>query len=104
MQIDADYEPSESDVKTVMEAHGLLPEGPLLDEALKLTSLYGDTIRRALKELPDSVKREQAILAIIEEGLMEDGIIPNKNEKKFQIPSLEELLVREGIIGKKHEK
>ncbi len=104
MQIDSKYKPSESDVKTVMEAHGLLPEGPLLDEALNLTSLYADTIRRALKELPDSVKREQAVLAIIEEGLMEDGLIPNKNEKKFQIASLEELLARGGIIAKRHER
>ncbi len=104
MQIDSDYEPSESDVKRVLEGHDLLPEGLLLEEALSLTSLYADTIRHALKELPDSVKREQAVLAIIEEGLMEDGIIPNNNEKKFGMASVEELLTREGIIGKKHEK
>jgi hypothetical protein len=40
--------PRDSDVKRVLEAHGLLPEGPLLDEALGLTSLYADRIRQVL--------------------------------------------------------
>jgi hypothetical protein len=102
--MDSDYKPSESDVKTVMEAHGLLPEGPLLDEALGLTSLYADIIRQVLEKLPDSVNRGNAVLAIIEEGLMEDGIIPNTHEKKFKMAFLEELLTREGIITKRHEK
>jgi hypothetical protein len=104
MQMDSDYKPSESDVETVMEAHGLLSEGPLLDEALGLTSLYADIIRQVLEELPDSVNRGKAVLAIIEEGLMEDGIIPNKHEKKFEMAFLEERLMREGIISKRHEK
>ena len=102
--MDSNYKPGESDVKTVMEAHGLLPEGPLLDEALGLASLYTDKIRQLLGELPDSVNREKAVLAIIEEGLMEDGIIPNKHEKKFEMAFLEELLMREGIITKRKEK
>jgi hypothetical protein len=102
--MDSDYKPIESDVKTVMEAHGLLPEGPLLDEALGLTSLYADIIRQVLEKLPDSVNRGNAVLAIIEEGLMEDGIIPNTHEKKFKMAFLEELLTREGIITKRHEK
>jgi hypothetical protein len=101
MQIDSDYKPSERDVKTVMEAHGLVPEGPLLDEALELTSLYADTIRQVLEKFPDSVDRGKAVLSIIEEGLMEDGIIPSKREKKFEMAFLEELLKREGIIRKK---
>ena len=101
MQIDSDYKPSESDVKTVMEAHDLLLEGPLLDEALGLTSLYADIIRQVLEKLPDSVNRGKAVLAIIEEGLMEDGIIPNKHEKKFEMAFLEELLMREGIFPRK---
>jgi predicted RNA binding protein with dsRBD fold (UPF0201 family) len=29
---------------------------------------------------------------------MEDGIIPNSHEKRFELASLEELLRREGII------
>ncbi len=99
--MDSDYKPSESDVKTVLEAHGLLPEGPLLDEAMELTSLYVDTIRQVLEKFPDSVDRGKAVLSIIEEGLMEDGIIPNKQEKKFETAFLEELLIREGIIRKK---
>lgn len=101
MQVDSDYKPSENDVKRVMEAHGLVPEGPLLDEALELTSLYADTIRQVLGKFPDSVDRGKAVLSIIEEGLMEDGIIPNKEEKKFETAFLEELLTREGIIRKK---
>ncbi len=96
--MDSEWKPDDSDIKTVLEAHGLLPEGPLLDEALGLTSLYADTIRKVLEELPDSVNRRSAVLAIIEEGLMEDGIIPNSHEKRFEMASLEELLRREGII------
>jgi hypothetical protein len=102
--MDSDYKPSESDVKTVMEAHDLLPEGPLLDEALGLASLYADKIGQLLGELPDSVNREKAILAIIEEGLMQEGIIPNSHEKKFDMPFIEEHLMREGIILKRREK
>lgn len=98
MHVDPDYKPSESDVKTVMEAHGLLPEGPLLEEALGLTSLYADVIRQVLEKFPDSVDRGKAVLSVIEEGLMEDGIIPSKNKKKFETAFLEGLLIREGII------
>lgn len=101
MQEDTDYKHNESDVKKVLEAHGLLPEGPLLDEASGLTSLYADIIRQVIEKLPDSVSRGRAVLAIIEEGLMQDGIIPNKHEKKFEMAFLEELLVREGIIRRK---
>jgi hypothetical protein len=103
MQTDSDYKPTESDVKTVMNAHDLLPEGPLLDEALELTSFYADTIRQVLDLVPDSVNREKAVLAIIEEGLMEDGIIPNTQENKFEIAFIEELLMREGIVVHKQE-
>jgi hypothetical protein len=105
-KMEAEWKPSDSeyDVRMVLEAHGLLPEGPLLDEALGLTSLYADLIRQLLGELPASVNRQKALLAIIEEGLMEDGIIPNKDEKKFDMPFIEEDLLREGIIPKSHEK
>ena len=101
--METEWKPSdrENDVKTVLEAHGLLPEGQLLDDALGLTSLYADTIRQILEKLPDSVNRGKAVLAIIEEGLMEDGIIPNMHEKKFEMAFLEELLMREGIVPRK---
>ncbi len=99
--MDSEWKPDDSDIKTVLEAHSLVPEGQLLDEALGLTFLYADTIRKVLEELPDSVNRRSAVLAIIEEGLMEDGIIPNSHEKKFEMPFLEELLMREGIIPRK---
>ena len=69
-----------------------------------LTSLYADTIQQVLDKLPASVNREKAVLAIIEEGLMEDGIIPNKHEKKFEMAFLEEILMREGIITNRKEK
>lgn len=100
----SDYTPRESDVKAVLEAHGLLPTGQLLDEALGLTLLYADTIRKVLEGFPDSVNRRNAVLAIIEEGLMEDGIIPNSHEKRFEMASLEELLMREGIVVAKRNK
>jgi len=102
--MDADWKPSDNDVKVVLEAHDLLPEGPLLDEALGLTLLYADLIQKYLDKLPVSVDRQKAILAIIEEGLMEDGIIPNSHEKKFDMAFVEEGLMREGIIPKRHKK
>jgi len=85
--MDADLKSIDSDVKTVMEAHGLLPEGPLLDEALGLASLYADRIKQLLGELPASVNKQTALLAIIEEGLMQEGVIPNSHERKFKMPA-----------------
>jgi len=102
--MDSDYKLSESDVKTVMEAHGLLTEGPILDEALGLASLYADKIRQIFGELPDSVNRGKAVLALIEEGLMQEGFIPSGQAKKFEMPIIEEGLMREGIIPSRQEK
>ncbi len=85
--MDENWKPNESDVKIVLEAHSLLPEGPLLDEALGLGSLYADRIRKLLEELPESVDRRKAVLAIIEEGLMQEGLIPNNHERKFLMPA-----------------
>ena len=85
--MDVDWKPSDSDVKTVLEAHSLLPEGPLLDEALGLVSLYAERIRQLLGELPASADRQKAILAILEEGLMQEGIIPNSHQRKFVMPT-----------------
>ncbi len=84
--MDADWKPSEIDVKTVLEAHGLLPEGPLLDEALGLASLYADRIRQLLEGLPASANKQKAILAILEEGMMQEGIIPSSRGRKFVMP------------------
>ena len=75
-----------SDVKTVLEAHGLLPVGPLLEEALGLASLYSDRIGELLDGLPALVNRQKAVLAILEEGLMQEGIIPSRHGRKFQMP------------------
>jgi len=83
--MDADWKPS--DVKTVLEEHGLLPAGPLLDDALGIASLYTDRIRQLLSELPASVNRQKAVLAILEEGLMQEGIIPSRRGRKFQMPA-----------------
>ena len=79
--------PSDKDVKTVLEVHGLLPEGPMLDEALKVVSLYSDRIQQILSELPESVDKHKSLLAIIEEGLMQEGFIPNSHERKFEVPT-----------------
>lgn len=84
--MDADWKPSDDDVKTVLEAHGLLPEGPLLEEALGLGSLYAERIRQLLEEFP-SAERHKALLAIIEEGLMQEGLIPNSDARKFAMPA-----------------
>jgi hypothetical protein len=67
-EMDADWKPRDSDLKTVLEAHGLLLEGLLLDEALGLTSLYADRIRQVLGGISASADRQEAILAILEEG------------------------------------
>jgi hypothetical protein len=84
--MDAEWKPGDDDVKTVLEAHDLLPEGPLLEEALGLTSLYADRIRELLAQLPISSNRQKAVLAILEEGLMQEGIILNSHERKFKMP------------------
>ena len=85
--MDAEWKPGEDEVKTVLEAHGLIPEGPLLDEALGLGALYADRIRQLLGELPASVDRKKAFLAIIEEGLMQEGLVPSSQGRKFPMPS-----------------
>jgi len=78
--------PSDDDVKTVLEAHGLLPEGPMLDEITKVLSLYSDRIQQVLSEFSESVDKHKALLAILEEGLMQEGFIPNNHERKFVAP------------------
>lgn len=82
--MDTDWKPG--DVKAVLEAHGLLPEGPLLEEALGLASLYSGRIRQILEGLPSSANRQKAILAILEEGFMQEGIIPGKRGRIFTMP------------------
>jgi hypothetical protein len=86
-EMDAEGKPSESDVITVLEAHDLLPEGPLLEEALGLTSLYAERIGELLGELPASASRQKAVLAILEEGPMQEGIIPNSHKRIFVMPA-----------------
>jgi hypothetical protein len=78
--------PSDKDVIIVLEAHGLLPEGPMLDEALKVVSLYSDRIQEVLSGFPESVDKHKALLAILEEGFMQEGFIPNSHERKFEAP------------------
>ncbi len=78
--------PSDNDVKTVLEAHGLLPEGPMLDDVMKVVTLYSDKIQQVLSEFPESVDKHKALLAILEEGLMQEGFIPNNHERKFEAP------------------
>jgi hypothetical protein len=78
--------PTDNDVKTILEAHGLLPEGPMLDEVMKVIALYSDRIQQVLSEFPESVDKHKALLAILEEGLMQEGFIPNNHERKFEAP------------------
>lgn len=76
----------EKEVKTVMEAHGVLPDGPMFDEALKVVSLYSDRIQELLSKYSDPASKKKALLAILEEGLMQEGFIPNTHERKFELP------------------
>ena len=78
--------PGENDVKTVMEAHGVLPDGPMFDEAMKVVSLYSDRIQELLSKYADPAIKKKALLAILEEGLMQEGFIPNTHERKFELP------------------
>lgn len=80
------YRPNDSDVKRVLEAHGLLPEGPLLDEAIGIVVLYADLIQKHVADLPVSINRQKALLAILEEGFMQEGIIPNAHKRQFEMP------------------
>jgi hypothetical protein len=78
--------PGEKDVKTVMEAHGVLPDGPMFDEALKVVALYSDRVQELLSKYSDPVIKKKALLAILEEGLMQEGFIPNTHDRKFELP------------------
>jgi hypothetical protein len=76
----------DKDVKTVLEAHGVLPEGPMFDDVMKVVSLYSDRIQELLSKFSDPVSKKKALLAILEEGLMQEGFIPNTHERKFELP------------------
>ena len=84
--MDSDWIPDDNDVKELLEAHQLIPSGPLLEEALGLVSLYEDRLRKRLKELPSSVNSKKALMSFLEEGFMQAGIIPNTHKKIFEIP------------------
>jgi hypothetical protein len=75
------------DIKTVLEAHGLLAEGALLDDALGVADLYADKIKLRLSEFPASVDKRIALLAVLEEGLMQEGLIPNNHERLYKAPT-----------------
>jgi len=78
--------PTDNDLKTILEAHGLLPEGPMLDEVMRVVALYSGRIQQVLSEFPESVDKHKALLAILEEGLMQEGFIPNNHDRKFEAP------------------
>ena len=84
--MDSDWKPDDNDVKAVLEAHGLLPTGPLLEDALGLVSLYEDRLRKRLEELPSSVNIKKALMAFLEEGFIQEGIIPNSHKNLFEMP------------------
>ena len=85
--MDSAWIPDDNDVKEVLEAHELIPSGPLLEEALGLVSLYEDRLRKRLEELPSSVNRKKAIMAFLEEGFMQEGLIPNNHKNIFEMPA-----------------
>ncbi len=58
----------------------------MLDEVMKVTDLYSDKIQQVLSEFPESVDKHKAPLAILEEGFMQEGFIPNSHERKFVAP------------------
>ncbi len=72
--------------KTVLEAHGVLPDGPMFDDVMKVVSLYSERIQELLSKFADPVSKKKALLAILEEGLMQEGFIPNNHERKFDVP------------------
>lgn len=78
--------PTDKDVMTVVEAHGVLPAGPMFDEAMKVVVLYSDRIQDLLSKFSDPASKKKALLAILEEGLMQEGFIPNTHERKFELP------------------
>jgi len=86
-KMDSDWKPDDNDVKEVLEAHGLIPSGPLLEEALGLVSLYEDRLRKRLEELPSSVNSKKALMAFLEEGFMQEGLIPNNHKNIFEMPA-----------------
>ena len=86
--MDEEWKPSKNDVIIVLEAHQLIPSGPLLEEALGLVSLYEDRLRKRLEELPSSVNSKKALMAFLEEGFMQEGIIPNSHKKIFEMPDM----------------
>jgi len=83
--MDKELTPYENDIRTVLEAHGLLAEGELLDDALGVAELYADRIQLRLSESPATVDKRKALLAILEEGLMQEGLIPNNHERIFKV-------------------
>jgi hypothetical protein len=78
--------PGEKDVKVVLDAHGVLPEGPMFEEALKVVALYAVRIQELLSK-SESADKHKVLLAILEEGLMQEGFIPNTHERKFEMPA-----------------
>ncbi len=86
--MDSDWIPDDNDVKEVLEAHHMIPSGPLLEEALGLVSLYEARLRKRLEELPSSVNRKKALMAFLEEGLMQEGLIPNSHKNIFEMPDM----------------
>ncbi len=84
--MNTEWKPYENDIKTVLEAHDMLPEGDLLAQALDAAALYVEQIQQVLSEFPPSVDKRAALMAILEEGLMQEGLIPDNHERIFKTP------------------
>jgi hypothetical protein len=83
--MDSNWKLSDSNTRRVVEAHGLLPDDRMLDEIYGLISLYADLLQKHIVELPTAVNRQKALLAIFEEGLVQEGIIPNNHKNQFEM-------------------
>lgn len=78
--------PGESEVRQVMDAHGLLPEDALFAQAMDVLAMYSDSIGAALAETASPEDKVKAALAALEEILMQEGIVPDNQEKQFAPP------------------
>jgi hypothetical protein len=78
--------PGEPEVRQVMDAHGLLPEDALFAQAMDVLAMYSDSIGAALAKASSAEDKVKTALAMLEEILMQEGIIPDNQEKQFLLP------------------
>ena len=85
--------PGEKDVKTVMEAHGVLPDGPMFDEALKVVSLYTDRIQELLSKYVGSCEQKESPPGHSRRGAHAGGFYPEHPRAEVRIAGGENRLI-----------